>query len=39
MTFLQGQGPQEDWHTIRAKIIAYSILKTINPVRLCVSDG
>ena len=26
-------------HTIRAKIITYSILKTINPVRFCVSDG
>ena len=25
--------------TIRAKIINYSILKTINPVRFCVSDG
>ena len=25
--------------TIRAKIITYSILKTIDPVRFCVSDG
>ena len=25
--------------TIREKIITYSILKTINPVRFCVSDG
>ena len=26
-------------NTIRAKIITYAILKTINPVRFCVSDG
>ena len=26
-------------NTIRAKIITYSILKTINPVRFCDSDG
>ena len=25
--------------TIRTKIITYSILKTINPVRFCASDG